>query len=584
MSHEIRTPIHGVTGLISLLKQTRLSRKQLGYLDKMDLSSRQLLYIVNDILDFSKMENCKLKLNLERFGLYDVIEDVLLEAFSESTNKDIDFALDIDDQVPLELTGDAVRLGQILKNLVGNAVKFTEKGGIALHVCLSGPAQEDCENTSKEARIELRFTLQDTGIGIPNEQKNNIFDKFYQVDASYSRQRQGSGLGLAICKELVELMNGTIWVESELGHGSTFAFTAGFEFSLDRDRDQKSTAVLGWNHSERFLVVTDSSVLVTQTRQVMAHFGISGIHSNSHHAAADALFLAQEEGHPITLLVVDVVGGDDKWLDLVHNIETRLNVIPVVLCLYTPYLLNHTDCTENSTPPCRRLPKPLLPFTLRQTGLKMFKTDERRSAEREITPKFTRITGLEGLRVLLAEDHEINRQFVLELLGNAGMQVDVAGDGKEAVDGVMGDQAKPYDVVLMDIQMPNMDGYEATRIIRENSDLQKLPIIAMTAHALAEERQKSLDAGMDEHLSKPIEAKQLLETLARFSGRHVKIETTADIDNPKLRVSEIPHEIDTRAAFGRLGCPIIPRAVRSKPEINPSSVAGVYRGHQAGRP
>jgi CheY-like chemotaxis protein len=395
--------------------------------------------------------------------------------------------------------------------------------------------------------------LQDTGIGIPNEQKNNIFDKFYQVDASYSRQRQGSGLGLAICKELVELMNGTIWVESELGHGSTFAFTAGFEFSLDRDRDQKSTAVLGWNHSERFLVVTDSSVLVTQTRQVMAHFGISGIHSNSHHAAADALFLAQEEGHPITLLVVDVVGGDDKWLDLVHNIETRLNVIPVVLCLYTPYLLNHTDCTENSTPPCRRLPKPLLPFTLRQTGLKMFKTDERRSAEREITPKFTRITGLEGLRVLLAEDHEINRQFVLELLGNAGMQVDVAGDGKEAVERVMGDQAKPYDVVLMDIQMPNMDGYEATRIIRENSDLQKLPIIAMTAHALAEERQKSLDAGMDEHLSKPIEAKQLLETLARFSGRHVKIETTADIDNPKLRVSEIPHEIDTRAAFGRLG-------------------------------
>jgi CheY-like chemotaxis protein len=152
------------------------------------------------------------------------------------------------------------------------------------------------------------------------------------------------------------------------------------------------------------------------------------------------------------------------------------------------------------------LPKPLLPFTLRQTGLKMFKTDERRPAEGEITPKFIRIIGLEGLRVLLAEDNEINRQFVLELLGNAGMQVDVAGDGKEAVERVMGDQSKPYDVVLMDIQIPNMDGYEATRIIRANSDLQKLPIIAMTAHALTEERQKSLVAGMDEHITKPIEA------------------------------------------------------------------------------
>jgi signal transduction histidine kinase/CheY-like chemotaxis protein/HPt (histidine-containing phosphotransfer) domain-containing protein len=553
MSHEIRTPIHGVTGFISLLKQTRLTRKQLGYLDKMDLSSRQLLCLVNDILNFSKMENCKLTLNLERFKLYDVIEDVLLEAFSQSTNKEIDFALDIDAQVPLELTGDAVRLGQILKNLVGNAAKFTEKGRIALHVCLSGSRQEDCENTLKEARIELRFTVKDTGIGIPNEQKNNIFDKFYQVDASYSRQRQGSGLGLAICKELVELMNGTIWVESELGQGSTFAFTAGFESSLDRDKDHKSTAVLGRNHSERFLVVTDSSVLVKQTRQVMAHFGISGIHSNSHHSAVDALFLAQEEGNPITLLVVDVVDGDEKWLDLMHNIKTRLNVIPVILCLYTPYLLNHTYCTENSTPPCQRLPKPLLPFTLRQTGLKMFKTDDGRPAAGEVTPKFTRISGLEGLRVLLAEDNEINRQFVLELLGNAGMRVDVVGDGKKAVERMMGDQSKPYDAVLMDIQMPNMDGYEATRIIRANSDLQKLPIIAMTAHALAEERQKSLDAGMDEHLSKPIEAKLLLETLARFSGRCVKIETAADMNDPELGVSETPHEIDIRAAFGRLG-------------------------------
>jgi CheY-like chemotaxis protein len=285
----------------------------------------------------------------------------------------------------------------------------------------------------------------------------------------------------------------------------------------------------------------------------MAHFGISGIHSNSLHSAIDALFLAQEEGHPITLLVVDVVAGDEKWLDLVHNIETRLSFIPEILCLYTPYMLKHTDFTDNSTPPCRRLPKPLLPFTLRQTGLKMFKTDERRPAEGEITPKFTRFTGLEGLRVLLAEDNEINRQFVLELLDNAGMRVDVAGDGKEVVDRVMGDQSKPYDVVLMDIQMPNMDGYKATRIIRANSDLQKLPIIAMTAHALTEERQKSLVAGMDEHITKPIEAKQLLETLARFSGRHLKIETTADKDDPKLRVSEIPHEIDMRAAFGRLG-------------------------------
>ncbi len=552
MSHEIRTPIHGVTGFIALLKQTRLTRKQLGYLDKMDLSSRQLLYIVNDILDFSKMEDCRLSLNLERFRLYDVIEDVLMGAFSQSSNKDIDFALEIDPQVPLELTGDAVRLGQILKNLVENAVKFTEKGWIVLHVSPSGPTQADRENNSKEARIELRFTVQDTGIGIPFEQRNNIFEKFYQVDDSYSRQRQGSGLGLAICKELVELMNGTIWVDSEVGQGSTFTFTAGFESSLNRDRDHKGTAVSGRNPSERFLMVTDSSVLATQTEQVMAQFGIPGIHVDFQHSALDALFLAQKEGDPITLIVFDVVTGDEKWLRLARDIETRLDVIPEILCLYTPYLLNHTDLTDNSTPPCHRLPKPLLPFTLRQTGLNMFKTDKRRPAAGEATPKFTRITGLEGLRVLLAEDNEINRQFALELLGNAGVRVDVAVDGKEAVERVMGDQSKPYDVVLMDIQMPNTDGYEATRIIRANPDLHKLPIIAMTAHAIAEERQKSLAAGMDEHITKPIEAKQLLETVARFCGRHLKIENAADKDYPEPRVTEIPHEIDMRAVFRRL--------------------------------
>ncbi|MBW2437138.1 MAG: hypothetical protein JRF29_07655, partial [Deltaproteobacteria bacterium] len=254
MSHEIRTPIHGVTGFIALLEQTRLTPKQLGYLEKIDLSSRQLLYIVNDILDFSKMEDGRLTLNLERFRLYDVIEDVLMVAFSQSTNKNIDFTLEIDPQVPLELTGDAMRLGQILKNLVGNAVKFTEKGRIALHVSLSGLAQADRENTSKETRIELRFSVQDTGIGIPYEQHKNIFDKFYQIDASYSRQRQGSGLGLAICKELVELMNGAIWVDSKLEQGSTFTFTAGFETSCERKRDQKATAVSGSSPLKRFLV------------------------------------------------------------------------------------------------------------------------------------------------------------------------------------------------------------------------------------------------------------------------------------------------------------------------------------------
>jgi signal transduction histidine kinase/CheY-like chemotaxis protein/HPt (histidine-containing phosphotransfer) domain-containing protein len=553
MSHEVRTPIHGVIGFIALLKQTRLTRKQLGYLDKVDLSSRQLLHIVNDILDFSKMEDRKLTLNLERFRLYDVIEDVLLGAFSQSTNKDIDFTLKIDPRIPLELTGDAVRLGQILKNLVNNAVKFTEKGRISLHVSPFGPTQADRENTSPEKQIELRFAVQDTGIGIPDEQQNNIFDKFYQVDDSFSRQRQGSGLGLPICMELVELMNGTIRVDSEPGQGSTFTFTACFEPSLDRDRDHKDRSILGYNPSERFLLITDSSALAKQTREVMALFGISGIHVDSHPAALNSLLLAQKEGHPITIIVFDVVTGGEKWLRLAREIETRLDVIPKILCLYTPYLLNHADVEDNSTPLCQRLPKPLLPFTLRQTGLNMFKTDQQHSAIGVTTPKFTRISGLEGLRVLLAEDNEINRQFALELLGNAGIHIDVALDGKEAVEGVLGDQSKPYDVVLMDIQMPNMDGYEATRIMRANPDLQKLPIIAMTAHGLAEERQKSLAVGMNEHITKPIEAEQLLETLARFCGRHLKIEKAANKDTPEPRVTEIPHEIDMQAVFRRLG-------------------------------
>jgi len=301
MSHEIRTPINGITGFITLIRHTAMNVKQIGYIDKIDLSCRQLLLIVNDILDFSRLEKSKIVLSMETFRLYDIIEDVLLGAFDQANNKQIDFRLRIAPDVPAEMKGDALRIGQVLKNLMVNAIKFTKQGFIDLQVSIIDPALQEHEKSLHDDRIELLFEVIDTGIGIPPEKKEKLFSKFYQIDDSYTRKASGSGLGLAICKELVALMDGSIRVDSEPGKGSSFTFTVCVEKSQTLDnailRDRTNI-----NH---YLMVTVNSMLTEQTRQLMTRYNMKGTRVDSHGLVIDAISRAESEGDPINLIIFD---------------------------------------------------------------------------------------------------------------------------------------------------------------------------------------------------------------------------------------------------------------------------------------
>jgi len=509
MSHEIRTPMNAIIGMAYLALKTELTPRQQDYVTNIHNAAKSLLGIINDILDFSKVEAGKLELEQTRFRIEDVVANSLSLLRQRAQEKEIELLLDIPDPQLLgdtgALLGDPLRLGQVFNNLLSNSVKFTHHGYVRLAVAFE---------RHDEDRVTLLFTLEDTGIGMSAEQMDSLFQEFTQADGSTTRKYGGTGLGLTISKKFIEMMGGRIWVESEVDVGSRFMFTAQFPVA----KPLPPVAVLPGADSLRVLVVDDQA----EARQVLcgmlAALGVGakvspGIESaDSVAMAKDMVDRAAAGGRPYDLLLVDWVmpnvDGGTLLKDLMEKGEHHPQL--AVVSAYDSEMMHEV---------ARRfgvdlfLSKPVLPEALRHlvntlTGNSI--------AEEVVDIQSSADSNLKGMRVLLVEDNLINQQLAVELLRNRGILVDVVNHGQEALEKLDAMAADYYHAVLMDLQMPIMDGYETTRHLRADARYFSLPIVAMTAHAMAEERDRCLAIGMNGHISKPIEPDYLYATLARF--------------------------------------------------------------------
>ena len=505
MSHEIRTPMNAVIGLSQLALKTKLDAKQHDYLTKIKTAGTGLLGIINDILDLSKIEAGKLTLETIPFSLKSVLDNVLNVSALRVAEKGLELKFEIAPDVPQSLLGDPLRLGQILLNLVNNAVKFTERGGVMVSVAVAEWA---------ESAVIMRFAVRDTGIGMTEQQLARLFQSFSQADSSTTRRFGGTGLGLAISKQITELMEGSIGVESQPGVGSTFIFTA--QLGIVSAGVDKPAGRRRQFQNLRVLVVDDdatareilSSTLLSWSMQVRT--AVSG---------SEALVILEEAERQRTgfdLVLIDWQMPEPNGIEtaqLIRN-DQRLAVRPRII-IVSAFSTNEMMTRQNHPGIEAFLVKPFEPSVLFDTIASIFDSDRHLAPLQPVNAGPSPTPRLQGTRVLLAEDNEINRMIAMEFLAEAGVKVDVAVTGTQAV--AMGlEAAWRYDAVLMDVQMPEMDGLEATRRLRQHFTFGELPIIAMTAHAMEEERQRCIEAGMDDHIAKPIDPPVLIETLSRW--------------------------------------------------------------------
>jgi signal transduction histidine kinase/CheY-like chemotaxis protein/HPt (histidine-containing phosphotransfer) domain-containing protein/HAMP domain-containing protein len=502
MSHEIRTPMNAIIGLAHLALRTQLSPKQRDYVSKVHNAGTSLLGIINDVLDFSKIEAGKLDVETAPFSLDDVISSVTTLTGQKAHEKGLEFLADVPPSVPTDLVGDSLRLGQILTNLVNNAVKFTERGEIRL--------KAECLERTGE-KVQLRFSVRDTGIGMSREQAARLFQPFTQADMSTTRQHGGTGLGLTISRKLVEMMGGRIWIETEPGAGSSFIFTVWLGIGAESGRGRILPAQLRRLH---VLVVDDNSA----AREILvdALTGLTGqvdtVSTGTEAVAAVADHAAEQ---PYDLIFMDWRMPGMDGLQATQRIKDNAALAkqPSVV-LVTAFGREEVREEAERLGVDGYLQKPVTKSMLVDTLITIFAPDAQETGHAVADADSNR---LRGVRVLLAEDNEINQQIAVELLEGAGASVDVAKNGREAVEKLTETGAESrYDAVLTDLQMPIMDGFQATARIRADARFATLPIIAMTAHATVEERQRCLDAGMNDHIAKPIDPESLFETIARY--------------------------------------------------------------------
>lgn len=501
MSHEIRTPMNGIIGMSTLLNDTALSTEQKDFVNTISFSADALLSIINDILDFSKIEAGKLELEKINFDLWTTVEDVSDLVAMKAHEKGLDLNCLIQPNIVSYLRGDPGRLRQILINLTGNAIKFTHTGEVKIVVEL---AEEDSTHTT------VRFSVIDTGVGIPADRKDRLFKSFSQVDTSTTRKYGGTGLGLAISKQLAELMGGKIGLDSTDGQGSTFWFTAKFEKQLDLHdptvppldiRDKRILAV------ER--VETHSKVLQAHLEHSGCQFTIIDTASK----ALKALTQAAEAGKPYHLAIICQVLPDMDGETLGETIKATPSISETLLAILITRGLRGDASRAKKIGFSAYLTRPLKRSQLLDCLAKLFitpKTDVKGEAEKELVTIHTLAESKRrNINILLVEDNPVNQKLALLCLKKFGYHADVASTGKQSLQCL---EKTAYDIVLMDIQMPEMDGLEATKIIRDpasNVLCHDIPIIAMTAYAMADDRQRCVDAGMNDYVSKPIKQAEL---------------------------------------------------------------------------
>jgi len=549
MSHEIRTPMNGVIAMASLLLETPLSQEQRGYVETIRSCGDSLLALINDILDLSKIDSGQFELDIQPFDLRQCIEDALDVLAPKAAEKDLELSYEIEESVPTALKGDPARLRQILVNLIGNAVKFTEHGEVVVCVKRMPKERATGEVNSLDQTCKLLFAVRDTGIGIPADKLDKLFKPFSQVHGGLSRKYGGSGLGLAISKRLVEQMGGQMQVESQQGQGSTFYFYLPFEIveGVPQSQiDRKLPELTG----KRVLIVDDNP---TNRRILEFQTTRWGMIPKSVASAHDAIKLLQS-GQKFDLALLDYRMPEMDGVELAREIRRLPNGISLPLILVTsinPPRPDSPELTGLNLAAC--ITKPLKPGILQQVLSQVVATTPARKLDRTQTVTSSKtdqkLAHMYPIRILIAEDNVINQKVAVKLLQQLGYNPDVVANGKEALAAL---DHKRYDLVFMDVLMPEMDGFEATRQIRQRQNkLQAHPnyfppliIIAMTAIAMAGDRERCLNAGMDDYLAKPIkpaDIRAMIEKWAPLILNNLPQETFEQAPAPTESVS-LPQE------------------------------------------
>ncbi|MBF0302976.1 MAG: response regulator [Desulfamplus sp.] len=553
MSHEIRTPMNAIMGFTGLTLKTELTAKQHDYISKIQSSSKTLLEIINDILDFSKIEAGKFTIESIDFRLENIINNTAAMLSVKAAEKGIELISSIANNVPDSLVGDPLRLGQVLLNLANNAVKFTQTGHVLIKVELvnNNEYSSDTEESvnSPDNRCTIKFSISDTGIGMTKEQVSRLFQPFTQADSSVTRRFGGTGLGLSISKRIVEMMNGEISVTSEAGAGSTFSFTADFKISQHIKEEEDILPIPEYLSNIKVLIVDDNEMSREVLLEQLESFGFETKSVDSGSGALRELAEAEESVKPYDLLIVDWEMPEMDGIELSKHIKqnTDSQKIPFII-MVTAFGREEIMHLADRVGIDAFLIKPVIPSLMLDAVIHVFKKESSDTitkipvTERDLKPFTAKINGA---RVLLVEDNHINQQVAKEILESAGLIVDIAENGRVAVDKLVADitavESKKgklitdstaseskrensdilkhygsYEIVLMDIQMPVMGGYEAASIIKKDIRFKELPIIAMTAHAMSGAKEACLESGMEDYVAKPIEQEELFSVLTKW--------------------------------------------------------------------